>query len=175
MRTLIVGAGQVGRLTAGRLAGALELGLHPVGFLDKEPIDNGRPLPLPVLGASDLEHVVSTYGIDCVVFTFSTAPHDVLLGLLDECDRLGVRALVVPRLFERVPSRVQLTHVGALPLLELMPTSTKSFQYAPQVRARPHRRAVPRPPPVADPDRRRARRRPLPRTADPLPAGARRP
>jgi exopolysaccharide biosynthesis polyprenyl glycosylphosphotransferase len=131
MRTLIVGAGQVGRLTAGRLAGAPELGLHPVGFLDKEPIDNGRPLPLPVLGASwDLEHVVSTYGIDCVVFTFSTAPHDVLLGLLDECDRLGIRALVVPRLFERVPSRVQLTHVGALPLLELMPTSTRSFQYA---------------------------------------------
>ena len=130
LRTLIVGAGQVGRLTAGRLAGAPELGLHPVGFLDKEPIDNGRPLPLPVLGASwDLEHIVEAYSIDCVVFTFSTAPHDVLLAMLDECDRLGVRALVVPRLFERVPSRVQLTHVGALPLLELMPTSPKSFQY----------------------------------------------
>jgi exopolysaccharide biosynthesis polyprenyl glycosylphosphotransferase len=131
MRTLIVGAGQVGRLTAGRLAATPDLGLHPIGFLDKDPIESGRPLPLPVLGASwDLEHVVETYGVDCVVFTFSTAPHDVLLGLLDECERLGVRALVVPRLFERVPSRVQLTHVGALPLLELMPTSTKSFQYA---------------------------------------------
>jgi len=131
MRTLIIGAGQVGRLTAGRLISTPELGLHPVGFLDKEPIDNGKPLPLPVLGASwDLEDVVETYGIDCVVITFSTAPHDVLLGLLDQCDRLGIRALVVPRLFERVPSRVQLTHVGALPLLELMPTSPKSFQYA---------------------------------------------
>ena len=43
MRTLIVGAGQVGRLTAGRLVGAPELGLHPVGFLDKEPIDRRPP------------------------------------------------------------------------------------------------------------------------------------
>lgn len=84
MRTLIVGAGQVGRLTAGRLAATPELGLHPIGFLDKEPIESGRPLPLPVLGASwDLEHIVEMYGVDCVVFTFSTAPHDVLLGLLD--------------------------------------------------------------------------------------------
>jgi exopolysaccharide biosynthesis polyprenyl glycosylphosphotransferase len=131
MRTLIVGAGQVGRLTAGRLLDAPELGLHPIGFLDKEPIENGKPLPLPVLGASwDLQDVVEAYGVECIVITFSTAPHDVLLGLLDECDRLGVRALVVPRLFERVPSRVQLTHVGALPLLELMPTSPKSLQYA---------------------------------------------
>ena len=131
IRTLIVGAGQVGRLTASRLLDHPELGLHPIGFLDKEPIENGKPLPLPVLGASwDIEEVVDAYGVDCLVITFSTAPHDVLLGLLDRCERLGIRAFVVPRLFERVPSRVQLTHVGALPLLELMPTSPKSLQYA---------------------------------------------
>ena len=109
MRTLIVGAGQVGRLTAGRLAGAPELGLHPVGFLDKEPIDNGRPLPLPVLGKLgprarrvDIRHRLRR--VHVLDRTARRPPRPA-----DECDRLGVRALVVPRLFERVPSRVQLT------------------------------------------------------------------
>jgi len=130
MRTLVVGAGQVGRLAARRLLNNPELGLHPIGFLDKDPIEIAKPLGLPLLGASwNLEEVVEAHRVECVVITFSTAPHDVLLGLLDECARLGVRTLVVPRLFERYPSRVQLTHVGALPLLELMPTSTKSLQY----------------------------------------------
>ena len=61
---------------------------------------------------------------------FSTDSHDDLLDLLDECERLGIRAMVVPRLFERVPSRLQVTHVGGLPLLELLPTSPHSIQFA---------------------------------------------
>jgi exopolysaccharide biosynthesis polyprenyl glycosylphosphotransferase len=128
--TVIVGAGHVGRLTASRLLAHPEFGLRPIGFLDKDPLI-GRPLPLPVLGASwDVEDAVRTHGVACAVFTFSNAPHDVMLRLLDECERLGVRALIVPRLFERVPSKLQVTHVGALPLLELLPTSPRSFQYA---------------------------------------------
>ena len=37
--TLIVGAGRVGRLVAKRLLAYPELGLKPIGFLDKEPLD----------------------------------------------------------------------------------------------------------------------------------------
>ena len=43
---------------------------------------------------------------------------------------MGIRALVVPRFFERVPSRLSIEHVGGLPLLELHATSPRSFQYA---------------------------------------------
>ena len=60
-KTLIVGAGRVGSLVWDRLTEHPELGLAPIGFLDKDPIvgphdgDDGRPL----LGASwDLERVV---------------------------------------------------------------------------------------------------------------------
>ena len=49
--TLIVGAGRVGRLTAKRLLEHPEFGLQPIGFLDKEPLDEPG-LPAPVLGAS---------------------------------------------------------------------------------------------------------------------------
>jgi exopolysaccharide biosynthesis polyprenyl glycosylphosphotransferase len=130
--TIIVGAGKVGRLTAIRLLDHPEFGLHPIGFLDAEPMEiSGRPLSLPVLGNSgNLARVVAGHDVECAVVAFSTDSHDNLLDLLDECERLGIRALVVPRLFERVPSRLQVTHVGGLPLLELLPTSPHSIQFA---------------------------------------------
>jgi exopolysaccharide biosynthesis polyprenyl glycosylphosphotransferase len=130
--TLIIGAGAVGQLAAKRLLEHHEFGLRPIGFLDKNPLAvHGRPLPLPVLGGSwSLDEAVATHGITDIVIAFSNAPHDVLLGLVDECERLGVRPLIVPRLFERVPSRLHVTHVGGLPLLELLPTSPRGFQYA---------------------------------------------
>ena len=130
--TIIVGAGRVGRLTAIRLLDHPEVGLRPIGFLDAEPMEiSGAPLSLPVLGTSaNLAHVVATQGVECAVVAFSTDSHDDLLELLDECERLGIRPLVVPRLFERVPSRLQVTHVGGLPLLELLATSPHSIQFA---------------------------------------------
>src|SRR5947207_2400379 len=71
--TLIVGAGRVGRLTAKRLLEHPEFGLQPIGFLDKEPLDEPG-LPAPVLGASwDLERVVEPHGVEHVAVTFSTA------------------------------------------------------------------------------------------------------
>mgnify|MGYP006159919473 CR=1 FL=1 len=68
-----------------------------------------EPLPLPVLGASwDIESAIRQHDVECVVITFSNAPHNVLLWLLDQCGQLGIRTLVVPRLFERVPARVSI-------------------------------------------------------------------
>ena len=131
MKTVIVGAGHVGRMTARRLLEHPEFGLRPVGFLDKEPIDvPDEPLPLPVLGASwDIESAIRQHDVECVVITFSNAPHNVLLWLLDQCGQLGIRTLVVPRLFERVPARVSIDHVGGLPLLEMRATHPRSLQY----------------------------------------------
>ena len=131
-RTIIVGAGEVGRLAASRLLEHSDLGLHPVGFLDADPFaHDDTPSSLPVLGTNaDLASIVADRDVEFVVIAFSNASHEEFLELLDECDRLGIRALVVPRLFERVPSRLRVTHVGGLPLLEMLPTSPRSFQFA---------------------------------------------
>ncbi len=116
-RTLIVGAGHVGRLTARRLLARPQLGLLPVGFLDKEPL-GGADLPLPVLGASwDLERVVEAEEIDTVVVAFSTAPHHVLLDLVRRSWKLGADVMLVPRLYEVEGRRLQTQHLGGLPLI----------------------------------------------------------
>src|SRR5204863_2315564 len=126
--TLIVGAGRVGRLTARRLIEHPEFGLLPVGFLDKEPLEEPG-LPVPVLGASwDLERLIEQYGIEHVVITFSTAPSEVLLRELQRCEELGVSVSLVPRLFERVTERLTVDHIGGLPLLSTRRSDPKGWQ-----------------------------------------------
>jgi exopolysaccharide biosynthesis polyprenyl glycosylphosphotransferase len=127
-RVLIVGAGEVGHRVARRLLAQPELGLVPVGFLDKEPRDQ-RIGDLPVLGASwDLERVVDDQRIDTVIVAFSTAPHHVLLGLVKRCWSAGVNVMLVPRLFEAESTRAQVQHLGGLPLVGVVGTDTRSWQ-----------------------------------------------
>jgi exopolysaccharide biosynthesis polyprenyl glycosylphosphotransferase len=117
--TLVVGAGEVGRLTAKRLLEQPEHGLQPIGFLDKEPLEASGDSPhLPVLGASwDLDQVLLEHDVRHVVVTFSTAPHDVLLRIVRRCRELGLEVSVVPRLFEVEGERVSVARLGALPLV----------------------------------------------------------
>ena len=129
--TLIVGAGKVARLTARRLMEHPELGLRPIGFLDKEPLDNAGGPSLPVLGASwDLDRLVTDYGVQHVIVTFSTAPHDVLLRLVRRCEELGVDVSFVPRLWEQVGSRVTIDHLGGLPLVSAHHADPRGWQFA---------------------------------------------
>jgi exopolysaccharide biosynthesis polyprenyl glycosylphosphotransferase len=129
--TLIVGAGSVGRLIAQRLSEHREIGLNPIGFLDKEPLAAGDDEPtLPVLGASwDLVDVVGAYNVEHVVFTFSTAPHEVMLRMVDECNRRGIRVTLVPRLFERIPRDMTVDYLGGIPLISINPSSPTSWRF----------------------------------------------
>ena len=176
--TVIVGAGLVGILTARRLLDHPELGLKPIGFLDKDPLvtRRGAPLPIPVIGTSwDLDAVVAAHDVEFVVVAFSNAPHDVMLWLLDECARLGIRTLIVPRLFERIPARLVVNHVGGLPLLETLPSNPKSIQFASSTSSIGSSRVASDHPARAGARGDRDCRGRLARTADPLPAGSRRP
>ena len=130
--TLIIGAGKVGRLTANRLLAHPEMGLRPIGFLDKDPlVEEDNSLPIPVLGASwDLDRVVAEYDVEQVIVTFSRAPHEVLLRLIKQCEELGLRVAFVPRLFEKVTNRLTVEHVGGLPFITARPANPKGIQFA---------------------------------------------
>jgi exopolysaccharide biosynthesis polyprenyl glycosylphosphotransferase len=128
--TLVVGAGRIGRLAARRLQEHPEFGLRPVGFLDKDPLDTSG-LPVPVLGASwDLERLVEQHGIAHVVVTFSTAPSEVLLRQIKRCEELGVGVSLVPRLFESMTERLEVEHIGGLPLLSVRRTDPRGLHFA---------------------------------------------
>ncbi len=133
--TLIIGAGTVGQLIAHRLLDRPELGLRPIGFLDKEPMpdihgneSSGAP---PVLGASwDLEQVVEEHQVDQVILSFSTAPHAVMLDMMHRCRTLGIEVAFVPRLFEEVNSRIGIEHLGGIPFLRAEQIDPRGWQFA---------------------------------------------
>jgi len=130
--TLVVGAGTVGRLVAKRLREHPELGLVPVGFLDNEPLyPDDDTADLPVLGASwDLERIVDENQIAHVAITFSTAPTEVLIGLLKRCEQLGIQTSYVPRLYEKSTAKFTVGRVGGLPLVSFCSSDPRSWRFA---------------------------------------------
>jgi exopolysaccharide biosynthesis polyprenyl glycosylphosphotransferase len=131
-RTLIVGAGQVGRRLAKRLADTPEFGLRPIGFLDKEPLEaSENELDISVLGASwDFERIVEEQRVEDVVFAFSTAPADVYLRLVKRSQELGLRTSVVPRLFEKTTESASVASLGGLPLATGHAHNPKGWEFA---------------------------------------------
>jgi exopolysaccharide biosynthesis polyprenyl glycosylphosphotransferase len=130
--TLLVGAGRIGHLAAARLLDHPEFGLRPVGFLDKEPLDESNTRDrVPVLGASwDLEQIVEEHGVEHVIVTFSTAPQHVLLNLVRRCEALGVEVSFVPRFFEKMSGRIACEHLGGLPIVNVEPANPAGWQFA---------------------------------------------
>jgi exopolysaccharide biosynthesis polyprenyl glycosylphosphotransferase len=128
--TLVIGAGSVGRQVARILVEHPELGLRPVGYLDNEPVVDDAD-PLPVLGASwDFDRIVGERGVGHVIFGFSTAPHEVYLRLLARCEELGLEISMVPRLFERLPTRASIVQVRGLQLVSVRPADPRGIQFA---------------------------------------------
>jgi len=129
--TLIVGAGRIGAVVAKRLLAAPQLGLRPVAFLDKEPlVDTSTELGVPVVGASwDLDETIARFGIQQVIVTFSTAPDGVLLRLVRRCEELGIDVSLVPRLFERMPERYSVDHVGGIALVSPRRANPRAWEF----------------------------------------------
>ncbi len=128
LNTLIIGAGDVGRTVARRLSERPQMGLSPVGFLDKQPLASDDVIP--VLGTShDLERVVLEHDVEHVIVAFSTAPHDVLLGIVRRSRALGIEVSLVPRLFEEISKRVAIEHLGGIALVRVERPDPRGWQF----------------------------------------------
>jgi len=133
--TLIVGTGSVGTRIARRLADDPRYGLRPIGFVDTPCDENGHqtdPSPLPVLGSlGELPAIAAATGARQAIIAFSPSAHDdCLWPVIGQCERLGVRVSVVPRMFDALNGRFVYEHVGGLPLLGLRPTARRGAALA---------------------------------------------
>jgi exopolysaccharide biosynthesis polyprenyl glycosylphosphotransferase len=123
-RTVIVGAGDVGRQLAAKLRRHSEYGLDVVGFVDDSPrpgIDEDPSLP-PVLGGrGDLERLIEELDVGRVVVAFSSESSEQTVDLLRSLRGIDVQVDVVPRLFEILAPGVGVHTIEGVPLLGLPP------------------------------------------------------
>jgi len=119
-RTLVVGAGVVGRDLSRRFLERPELGLEPVGILDGDEPGDTADLGVPWLGGIErLAVTVLDKDVDVVVVAFSRQPESELVDVLRTCDRLDCEFFFVPRLFEVQSVHADMDEAWGVPLMRV--------------------------------------------------------
>jgi exopolysaccharide biosynthesis polyprenyl glycosylphosphotransferase len=117
-RTLIVGAGPVGRMVQRKISVHPEYGLEVVGFVDDEAQGPGDE----VLGRTDdLTAVVDEHEVDWVVLAGSDAPYERTLELVRAVRRPDVHLSIVPSYFELFASNATIEDLEGVPVVSLPP------------------------------------------------------
>ena len=122
-RAIIVGAGDVGQTVGRKLRAHPEYGVELLGFVDDQPTERQEGLgDLDRLGTfEDVPAIVSWLRVDRVILAFSNDGHEKYLGLLRQLTRLEVQVDIVPRLFEMIGARAELSSVEGIPVVSLPP------------------------------------------------------
>jgi exopolysaccharide biosynthesis polyprenyl glycosylphosphotransferase len=119
-RTLIVGAGQTGRLLESKIAAHPDYNLQVIGFLD----DGAALHADDILGATaDLTRVIDEQEIDWVVLAGadSAQHYDETLEMVRHVRRPDVHLSIVPTYFELFASNATLEDLQGIPVVSLPP------------------------------------------------------
>lgn len=119
---LIVGAGKIGRKFYHNLQNYPEMGYDAIGFLDDFQTEHEpeyRHLP-PILGSIDtLESILKEHSIDEVIIALPLEAHSKLPGIIEECERAGVKTLIIPDYFDLLPARPFFDNFAGIPLINV--------------------------------------------------------
>jgi FlaA1/EpsC-like NDP-sugar epimerase len=128
-RVIIIGAGEVGRTVMRNLIAQPELGYRVVGFLDDDPAKSGLDIgPIRALGTLDsLPQAIQENDIDQVIITLPWQYHRKVIRLVTETEQSGVRARVVPDLFQLSLGGVDMEAVNGIPLISVKQSALVGF------------------------------------------------
>jgi exopolysaccharide biosynthesis polyprenyl glycosylphosphotransferase len=121
--TIIVGAGEIGQLTARKLLAHPEYGINLVGFVDAQPKERRDDLAhLTLLGTPErLPELIRLLDVERVIVAFSNDSHEETLALIRSIKDFDVQIDIVPRLFEVLGTKVGIHTVEGIPLVGLPP------------------------------------------------------
>jgi len=128
-RVVIIGAGEVGRTVMRNLIAQPELGYRVVGFLDDDPAKSSTDIgPIRALGTlDDLPQAIQANHIDQVIITLPWQYHRKVVRLVTEAEQAGVRARVVPDLFQLSLGGVDVEAVNGIPLISIKESALTGF------------------------------------------------
>ncbi len=119
--TVIVGAGEVGRAVMRNIIAEPDMGLRVVGFLDDDPEKQAEPIGRfePLGGTESLQDVLQTHRIDGAILALPWQSREKIIQLVDQCEAAGVRARIVPDLFQMSLNRVDIGSLNGIPLIDV--------------------------------------------------------
>ncbi|QHW31538.1 undecaprenyl-phosphate glucose phosphotransferase [Paenibacillus rhizovicinus] len=119
---LILGAGSVGRSFHDNLQQHPELGYEAIGFLDDfQVVHADEHLQYkPILGLIDnLSHVLETMVVDEVIIALPLKAYKKYAYIIDQCEKAGVKTLIIPDFFDLLPARPFFDNFAGLPLINI--------------------------------------------------------
>ena len=131
-RVLIIGAGEVGRTVMRNLIAQPDLGYRVIGFLDDDPIKSESDIgPIKALGSLDnLPQTIQDNAIDQVIITLPWQYHRKTVRLVADAEHAGVRARVVPDLFQLSLGGVDVEAINGIPLISIKESALIGFNQA---------------------------------------------
>lgn len=126
-RIIIVGTGEVAKLTLQRIAWSRRLGYHVVGIVD--PRNEMRKLAeFPVLGApEDLPHLIEKHNIDEVIIAMPEHGHREVVRVVGFCQRGRVSIKIFPDVFQFITEQATIDDLGGLPLLTVRDFAMRGY------------------------------------------------
>ena len=119
---LLVGAGRAGVLAAREIQNRGDLGLDIRGFIDDDPEKIGTVIQgVKVLGGSrEIPRLVAERDVDHVVITIAKASRSELRRLIEICERVPVKARIIPGLYEIIDGSVEVSRIRDVEIEDLL-------------------------------------------------------
>jgi FlaA1/EpsC-like NDP-sugar epimerase len=130
LRTVLVGAGDAGIMTAREIMRRRDLGFHVRGFVDDDPNKLKTVIQgVQVLGTtSALPEIVREHNIDQVIITMANARRKTVRRILDLCEEAEVPVKIIPGLYEILGNQVTVSNVRAVEIEDLLGRDTIDVQ-----------------------------------------------
>jgi FlaA1/EpsC-like NDP-sugar epimerase len=127
---LLVGAGAAGVMAVREIHSHGDRDLDLRGFLDDDPLKQGAVIAgLKVLGPTEaLPTLVPRLGIDQVIITISSAPQTQLRRILGICERVPVKAQMIPGFYDLLQGKVSIRELRDVRVEDLLERETVSFE-----------------------------------------------
>jgi FlaA1/EpsC-like NDP-sugar epimerase/ActR/RegA family two-component response regulator len=123
---LLIGVGQAGVLSAKEILSRGKGALDIKGFLDDDPKKTGAVINgIRVLGTTDdLPKLVEELSLDHVIITIAHATRKDLANLVRKCERIPIKARIIPGLYEILDGKVEVSQIRDVQIEDLLGRDT---------------------------------------------------
>lgn len=119
---ILIGAGDAGVMVAREMLSRPELGLHPIGFVDDDPLKCGQDIEgLRVFGASsELPAIAGQHKVERAIISISNVSGSTVRRLKALCEEASLKPQIIPCLHEILAEQVDVVRIRDVSIEDLL-------------------------------------------------------